>query len=77
MADSETGTRETAAELRITRVSALSDHDLVAVVTYLLAKYPDTFPPMLDDALSAVSPKQGGRTGAASQDAAGEGKREW
>ena len=60
MADSETGTRETAAELRITRVSALSDHDLVAVVTYLLAKYPDTFPPMLDDALSSVSPKQAG-----------------
>ena len=77
MADSETGTRETAAELRITRVSALSDHDLVAMMTYLLAKHPDTFPPMLDDALSAVSPKQGGRTSAASQDSAGEGKREW
>jgi hypothetical protein len=29
-------------------------------VTYLLAKYPDTFPPMLDDALSAVSPKHSG-----------------
>ena len=60
MADSETDTREAAAELRITRVEALSNHDLVAVVTYLLARYPDTFPPMLDDALSSVSPKQGG-----------------
>jgi hypothetical protein len=29
-------------------------------MTYLLAKYPDTFPAMLDDALSAVSPKPGG-----------------
>jgi hypothetical protein len=60
MADSETDTHETAAELRITRVRALNNHDLVAVVTYLLARYPDTFPPMLDDALSSVSPKQGG-----------------
>ena len=60
MADSETDTRETAAELRITRVRALSNQDLVAVVTYLLARYPDTFPPLLDDALSSVSPKQGG-----------------
>jgi hypothetical protein len=63
MTDSETDTREsssreTAAELRITRVSALNHHDLVAVVTYLLARHPDTFPPMLDDALSSVSPKQ-------------------
>jgi hypothetical protein len=60
MADSETNTRETEAELRLTRVSALSEHDLVAVVTYLLARYPDTFPPLLDEALSSVSPKQGG-----------------
>jgi hypothetical protein len=60
MADSETDTREAAAELRITRVAALSNHDLLAVVTYLLAKHPDTFPPMLDDALSAISPKQVG-----------------
>lgn len=60
MADSESDTRETAAELRITRVRALSNQDLVAVVTYLLARYPDTFPPLLDDALSSVSPKQGG-----------------
>ena len=60
MADSETGTREAAAELRITRVRALDDQALVAVVTYLLARHPDTFPEMLDDALSSVSPKQAG-----------------
>ena len=59
MADSETGTEEAAAELRISRVRALSNHDLFAAVTYLLARYPDTFPAMLDDALSSVSPKQG------------------
>ena len=29
----------------------------MAVVTYLLAKYPETFPAMLDDGLSSVSPK--------------------
>ncbi len=29
-------------------------------MTYLLAKHPDTFPPLLDDALSTVSPKQTG-----------------
>jgi hypothetical protein len=60
MADSETDTRETAAELRITRVKALDNQELVAVVTYLLARHPDTFPPMLDDALSSLSPKQDG-----------------
>ena len=64
MADSETDARtdarEAAAELRITRVSALNNRDLIALVTYLLAKHPDTFPPMLDDGLSAVAPKQGG-----------------
>jgi hypothetical protein len=60
MADTETNPREAAAELRITRVQALSNHDLVAVVTYLLARYPDKFPPLLDDALSSISPKQGG-----------------
>ena len=76
MADSETSARESGAELRITRVSALSDHDLVAVMTYLLAKHPDTFPPMLDDALSAVSPKAGGGP-AAGPSSAGEGKHEW
>jgi hypothetical protein len=36
-------------------VKALSDRDHVALVTYLLARYPDTFPKMLDDALSAVA----------------------
>jgi hypothetical protein len=60
MSDSDTGTREAAAELRVTRVKALGDQDVIAVLTYLLARYPDTFPAMLDDALSSVSPKQGG-----------------
>jgi hypothetical protein len=60
MADSENSARETAAELRITRVRTLDHKDLVAVVTYLLARYPDTFPPLLDEALSSVSPKQDG-----------------
>jgi hypothetical protein len=60
MTDSETDTHEAAAKLRITRVKALSNQDVVAAVTYLLARYPDTFPAMLDDALSSVSPKQGG-----------------
>ncbi len=55
MADSEA-----AAELRITRVKALDERNLVAVVIYMLAKYPDTFPAMLDDALSTISPKAGG-----------------
>ena len=53
----DTNSREAAAELRIARVRALNNHDLVAVVTYLLARYPDTFPALLDDALSSVSPK--------------------
>ncbi len=57
MADKETNSREEAAELRIARVRALNNHDLVAVVTYLLARHPDTFPALLDDALSSVSPK--------------------
>ena len=56
MTDSETGTHEADAELRISRVKALRDSDLLGVMTYLLAKYPDTFPGMLDDALSSVSP---------------------
>jgi hypothetical protein len=59
MADTETNSRETAAELRIARVRALSNHDLVGLVTYLLARHPDTFPALLDDALSSVSPKAG------------------
>ena len=58
MADERSNSREAAAELRITRVKALNHNDLVAVVTYLLARYPETFPPMLDDALSTASPKQ-------------------
>ena len=58
MADSDT--HKTEAELRISRVKALSDQDTLTVVTYLLAKYPDTFPGMLDDALSSVSPKKSG-----------------
>jgi len=64
MADSDeaaadTGT-DTEAELRISRVRALSEKDMMAVVTFLLAKHPDTFPAMLDDALSSVSPKNHG-----------------
>jgi hypothetical protein len=55
MTDSDA--HEAEAELRISRVEALNGSDLVSVVTYLLAKYPDTFPAMLDDALSSVSPK--------------------
>jgi hypothetical protein len=61
MSDSDTheaGTHETEAELRLSRVEALNGSDLVSVVTYLLAKHPDTFTAMLDDALSAVSPKK-------------------
>jgi hypothetical protein len=58
MADSDT--HEAEAELRISRVKALDDQALLAVMTYLLAKYPDTFPGMLDDALSTVSAKNSG-----------------
>ena len=58
MADSDT--HETEAELRISRVKALSDQDTLTIVTYLLAKYPDVFPGMLDDALSSVSPRNSG-----------------
>ena len=53
-------TQEEAAELRIARVKALDEQNLVAVVTYMLAKYPETFPAMLDDALSSISPKADG-----------------
>ena len=60
MTDSETDTRVAEAELRISRVKALSNADLLGVMTYLLARYPDTFPEMLDDALSSVSPKNNG-----------------
>ena len=57
MADSPEATADTEAELRLSRVRALSEHDLLAVVTYMLARYPDRFPAMLDDALSSFSPK--------------------
>ena len=57
MADSPEATAEADAELRISRIRALNDHDLLAVVTYMLARYPDRFPAMLDDALSSFSPK--------------------
>jgi hypothetical protein len=60
MTDSETDVHKTEAELRISRVKALSNADLLGVMTYLLAKYPDTFPGMLDDALSSVSPQNRG-----------------
>jgi hypothetical protein len=60
MADSPEAAAESEAELRISRVRALNEHDLLAVMTYLLARHPDTFPPMLDDALSSVSPKNRG-----------------
>lgn len=58
MADSDTHQAE--AELRISRVKSLKEQDLMALMTYLLAKYPDTFPGMLDDALSSVSPENRG-----------------
>ena len=61
MTDSDTheaDTHETEAELRLSRIQALNGSDLVSVVTFLLAKHPDTFPAMLDDALSSVSPKK-------------------
>ncbi len=50
-------TNEEAAELRISRVKALDERDLTGLLTYLLARYPDTFPAMLDEALSTLSPK--------------------
>jgi hypothetical protein len=49
-------TSESSAELRLSRVNALSQHDLTAVLTYLLARNPETFPALLDEALSSVSP---------------------
>jgi hypothetical protein len=53
-------TSEAAAELRISRVKALDEQSLTGVLTYLLARYPDSFPDMLDDALSSISPKADG-----------------
>ena len=49
-------TSETAASLRLTRLQALSSDDRLHLLTFLLAKYPDTFSEMLDDALSAMNP---------------------
>jgi hypothetical protein len=49
-------TSETAASLRVTRVKALNGEERLHVLTYLLAKYPDSFAEMLDDALNAISP---------------------
>jgi len=40
-------------------VTALSTEDRLHLLTYLLAKYPDRFSEMLDEALTAVAP---GRT---------------
>ena len=57
-------TSETAASLRVARVTALSSEDRVHLLTYLLAKYPDSFSEMFDDALSAISP---GRTPASDE----------
>jgi hypothetical protein len=60
MADTSEAPREIEAELRLSRVRALSEKDLLAVVTYLLARYPESFPPMLDEALSSGSPNNQG-----------------
>ena len=50
------GTSESAASLRVARLTALSTGDRLHLLTYLLAKYPDSFSGMLDEALTAVSP---------------------
>ena len=47
-------TSETAASLRVTRLQALSGEDRLHLLTYLLAKYPDSFTEMLDDALATL-----------------------
>jgi hypothetical protein len=49
-------TSESAASLRVARLTALSSDDRLHLLTYLLAKYPDSFSEMLDEALTAVSP---------------------
>ena len=66
-------TSETSAELRLSRVNALSQHDLIAVLTYLLARNPETFPPLLDEALSSVSPRSASTGGAADTGSADTG----
>jgi hypothetical protein len=58
-------TSETAAELRLSRVRALGERDLVSLITYLLARHPDTFPDLLDDALSTISPGNAKAAGSA------------
>jgi hypothetical protein len=55
-------TSETAASLRVARLQALSGEDRLHLLTYLLAKYPDSFSEMLDEALSVISPA-GDRSG--------------
>jgi hypothetical protein len=55
-------TSETAAELRLARLKGLSDQDRLSLLVYLIARYPDTFPDMLEDALSTVSPGSGRRS---------------
>jgi hypothetical protein len=55
-------TSDSSAELRLARVNALSKHDLTAVLTYLLARNPEGFPALLDEALSSVSPGSAGGT---------------
>lgn len=54
-------TSETAASLRVARLQALSSEDRLHLLTYLLAKYPDSFSELLDDALSTISPGSGHR----------------
>ena len=49
-------TSENVASLRVARLQALSSEDRLHLLTYLLAKYPDSFSEMLDDALSTISP---------------------
>jgi hypothetical protein len=49
-------TSENAASLRVARLQTLSSEDRLHLLTYLLAKYPDSFSEMLDDALSTISP---------------------
>jgi hypothetical protein len=58
-------TSETAASLRVARVTALSGEDRLHLLTYLLAKYPDRFSEMLDEALSSISPGRAPSSGEA------------
>jgi hypothetical protein len=48
-------TSQTAASLRVSRVQGLSGNERLQVLTYLLAKYPEQFSELLDDALNAVA----------------------